>query len=164
MNKVHFLKTNSGKKGEGMPVVRNPQFYFKEGFCWTLLLNEYSEYQKSRIKERTVNDVNAMALYPFSDCEKLLKYFISLINSYFIYHYKRNFISSNAAFQINDARQLPVKIPSETEINYFNNLFEEAFSIKQKQFSSAISEEKADELLEPIQKKLDKIVENLYSI
>ena len=164
MNKVHFLKTNSGKKGEGMPVVRNPQFYFKEGFCWTLLLNEYSEYQKSRIKERTVNDVNAMALYPFSDCEKLLKYFISLINSYFIYHYKRNFISSNAAFQINDARQLPVKIPSETEINYFNNLCEEAFSIKQKQFSSAISEEKADELLEPIQKKLDKIVESLYSI
>lgn len=28
---VRFLKTNSGKKGEGMPVVRNPQFYFREG-------------------------------------------------------------------------------------------------------------------------------------
>lgn len=27
---VRFLKTNSGKKGEGMPVVRNPQFYFRE--------------------------------------------------------------------------------------------------------------------------------------
>ena len=32
---VHFLKTNSGKKGEGMPVVRNPQFYFKEGFVFS---------------------------------------------------------------------------------------------------------------------------------
>ena len=31
---VRFLKTNSGKKGEGMPVVRNPQFYFREDiFC-----------------------------------------------------------------------------------------------------------------------------------
>ena len=30
---VRFLKTNSGKKGEGMPVVRNSQFYFREGFC-----------------------------------------------------------------------------------------------------------------------------------
>ena len=29
---VRFLKTNSGKKGEGMPVVRNPQFYFRERF------------------------------------------------------------------------------------------------------------------------------------
>ena len=27
---VRFLKTSSGKKGEGMPVVRNPQFYFRE--------------------------------------------------------------------------------------------------------------------------------------
>ena len=32
INSVHFLKTNSGKKGEGMPVVRNPQFYFREHF------------------------------------------------------------------------------------------------------------------------------------
>lgn len=30
-NTVRFLKTNSGKKGEGMPVVRNPQFYFRDG-------------------------------------------------------------------------------------------------------------------------------------
>lgn len=32
---VRFLKTNSGKKGEGMPVVRNQMFYFKERFCST---------------------------------------------------------------------------------------------------------------------------------
>ena len=73
------MKTNSGKKGEGMPVVRNPQFNFKEGLCWILTLNESSEYQKSRIKEKTVNDVNAMALYPFEDCSDLLKYFNKLI-------------------------------------------------------------------------------------
>lgn len=32
---VHFLKTNSGKKGAGMPVVRNAQFYFREPFFTT---------------------------------------------------------------------------------------------------------------------------------
>ncbi len=32
INIVQFLKTNSGKKGEGMPVVRNPQFYFLGSF------------------------------------------------------------------------------------------------------------------------------------
>lgn len=35
---VRFLKTNSGKKGEGMPVVRNPQFYFMEGFVGKMLI------------------------------------------------------------------------------------------------------------------------------
>ena len=32
------MKTNSGKKGEGMPVVRNPQFYFKEGYFTIIIL------------------------------------------------------------------------------------------------------------------------------
>src|SRR5690606_34834022 len=32
---VKFLKKNSGKKGKGMPVVRNAKFYFKSGFCWS---------------------------------------------------------------------------------------------------------------------------------
>jgi len=35
---VRFLKTNSGKKGEGMPVVRNPQFYFRELFSGILVM------------------------------------------------------------------------------------------------------------------------------
>ena len=50
---VKFLKTNSGKKGKGMPVVRNPKFYFKEGFCWT---DVHTTYIKSRLKENGVYD------------------------------------------------------------------------------------------------------------
>lgn len=147
-----------------MPVVRNPQFNFKEGFCWILTLNESSEYQKSRIKEKTVNDVNAMALYPFEDCSHLLKYFICLINSYTVFSYKRNFISSNSAFQINDARQLPIIIPDKETLKLFDEIFDNALKIKKQQFSSAISEEKADEILEPLQKKLDNLVEKLYFV
>ena len=71
-----------------MPVVRNPQYYFKEGFCWTFTLNENSEYQKTRIKEKSVNDVNAMALYPFEDINLSSKFYTCLLNSYFIFHYK----------------------------------------------------------------------------
>ncbi len=41
---VKFLKENSGKKGEGMPVVRNPQFYFREGFCWNNVTNAMKKY------------------------------------------------------------------------------------------------------------------------
>ena len=89
---VQFLKTDPKARYQGYG------FFFKEGFCWILTLNESSEYQKARIKEKTVNDVNAMALYPFEDCKEFLKYFICLINSYTVFQYKRNFISSNSAF------------------------------------------------------------------
>ena len=54
------MKTNSGKKGEGMPVVRNPQFYFKEGFCWTDI---NSTFLKARIKDKGVFDVVSMTLF-----------------------------------------------------------------------------------------------------
>ncbi|MDO4978749.1 MAG: Eco57I restriction-modification methylase domain-containing protein, partial [Candidatus Saccharibacteria bacterium] len=43
---VRFLKTNSGKKGSGMPVVRNPQYYFKEGFCWSAINSTYLKCRK----------------------------------------------------------------------------------------------------------------------
>ena len=46
---VQFLKTNSGKKGEGMPVVRNPQFYFREGLCWSDI---NTTFLKCRKKEK----------------------------------------------------------------------------------------------------------------
>ena len=60
------MKTYSGKKGEGMPVVRNPQFYFKEGFCWNNVLmptKEESMFIKARIKGISVNDVASMSMY-----------------------------------------------------------------------------------------------------
>ena len=104
---VRFLKTNSGKKGEGMPVVRNPQFYFREGFCW---IDVNSTYLKARIKANGVFDVLSMSLFtmtpPLPDW-----YFVALINSEFISLYVDNFINNTSHFQINDARQLPIIIP-----------------------------------------------------
>ena len=105
-----------------------------------------------------------MALYPFEDYSEYLKYFICLLNSYTIFQYKRNFISSNSAFQINDARQIPIIIPSENHLKKFGSIFDAAIKIKKQQFSSAISEEKANEMLSSIQKELDELVEELYSV
>ena len=155
---VQFLKTDPKARYQGYG------FFFKEGFCWILTLNESSEYQKARIKEKTVNDVNAMALYPFEDCKEFLKYFICLINSYTVFQYKRNFISSNSAFQINDARQLPIVIPTEKQLEAFKGIFDRAYKIKRQQFSGIVSEEKAEMLLESIQQELDKLVEELYGV
>ena len=77
INSVHFLKTNSGKKGEGMPVVRNPQFYFREGFCWNNVLTTYLRCKK---KEKTVQSTESMSF--FSCSENIPEYFfVYLLNS-----------------------------------------------------------------------------------
>lgn len=71
---VRFLKTNSGKKGEGMPVVRNPQFYFREGFCW---IDVNSTYLKARIKANGVFDVLSMSLFTMTNLPDW--YYVALI-------------------------------------------------------------------------------------
>ena len=156
---VGFLKTNSGRKGMGMPVVRNPQFYFKEGFCWT---DVNSTYLKSRIKNTGVFDVLSMSL--FTQVEIPDWYFVCLINSKFISFYVDNFINSTSHFQINDARQLPIVIPSSLQLKRLEEIFNSALQIKEKQFSKEISEESAQIKLEHIQKQLDAEVLNLYHL
>ena len=64
INSVQFLKTNSGKKGEGMPVVRNPQFYFREGLCWSDI---NTTFLKCRKKEKSIHDVKSMSIFGVSD-------------------------------------------------------------------------------------------------
>ncbi len=154
---VKFLKENSGKKGEGMPVVRNLQFYFREGFCWT---DVNSTYLKARIKENGVYDVLTMSLFSSTFLPDLL--FVCIINSKFISEYVDNFVNSTSHFQINDARQLPIIIPTSKQLNFFESLFTRAVSIQKDKFSDKISKQQADELLNVIQKELDNFVENMY--
>jgi len=96
-----------------MPVVRNPQFYFREGFCWT---DVNSTYLKSRIKENGVYDVLTMSLFTKTYLPDLL--FVCLINSSFISEYVYSFINSTSHFQINDARQLPIIIPNDNQLQF----------------------------------------------
>ena len=161
---VRFLKTNSGKKGEGMPVVRNPQFFFKEGFCWIFTLNENSEYQKARYKAKTVNDVNAMALYTLQGSPLSIKYLVTLFNSYFIFWYKRAFINSTAAFQINDARLIPVVIPTMEQLNELEQVFDNAVRTKRKFEDCIITEEQANTFFAEQQNLIDKIVSQIYDV
>ena len=71
-------KSHSGHSGAGMPVVRNPQFYFRNGFCWSDVLDPSNAYIKCRLKGNTVNDVKSMSLYDESGLGD--KYFVFNIN------------------------------------------------------------------------------------
>ena len=156
---VHFLKTNSGKKGAGMPVVRNPQFNFREGFCWSDI---NTTYLKCRKKDKSINDVKSMSMYGIS--EKVPEYYIvSLINSSFISEYVNDFINNTQTFQINDARQLPIIVPNSEQLDSIYLLYMEAIKIK-KNFFQDKNIALCNKLLLDIQEKLDRIVKELYTV
>lgn len=156
---VKFLKENSGKKGEGMPVIRNPQFYFREGFCWsdihTLLI-------KCRYKTNGIHDVKSMSLFSINDEEIPNYYFTSLLNSTLLSNYDFFFVNNTQTFQINDARQLPIIIPNAAQLHVFENIFNRAVALQKDKFSGKISELLAERELDKIQKELDKFVEGMY--
>jgi len=157
---VKFFYKNSGKKGQGMPVVRNPDFYFREGFCWT---DVNSTYLKSRLKENGIYDVLSMSLFSMVDSIPDW-YFVFIINSKFISEYVDDFINSTSHFQINDARQLPIIIPDNNKLIEFENIFNRAYEVKKKQFDGAFTKKEAEYHLEKIQKIVDKMVYQLYGL
>jgi hypothetical protein len=143
-----------------MPVLRNPQYYFREGFCWSDI---NTTYLKCRKKQKSINDVKSMSLY--SVTETIPEYFfICIINSTFMSYYVDDFVNNTQTFQINDARQLPVVIPSKNLLTEFNNLFDDAIAAKKKQFSKVKSIENIEAEIISIQEKVDKKVVELYGI
>ena len=155
---VRFMKTYSGKKGEGMPVVRNPQFYFKEGFCWNNVLmptKEESMFIKARIKGISVNDVASMSMYSlFTQTPNY--YFVSLLGSKWLYDYLKTFINNTVNLQINDFRLFPIIIPNKEQLNDVYSLFHAAYENKANNGSA--------KELSVIEREIDSMIEQLYTI
>lgn len=157
---VTFLKKNSGKKGKGMPVVRNPQFYFKTGLCYSDIKTFYLRCRK---KDKTIHDVKSMSL--FSATDKITdNYLILLINSKLIAQIIYYFVNNTPSFQINDCRSIPIVIPNEKQLKEINQIVNKAIEIQENYFNSIISKEKKDELLENIQKDVDELVLKIYKM
>lgn len=158
INSVLFLKTNSGKKGEGMPVVRNPQFYFREGFRWSAINGTRSTNDlKFCFKSKSVNDVQGMSLCCATDLITS-QYITAIGNADFISKYTEGFVNSTVIFQINDCRQIPIIIPTKKELTEFEAIFEEAKLAVQKSNNNSRAE------LKEIKKRVDKKVINLYHL
>jgi hypothetical protein len=155
---VKFLKENSGKKGKGMPVLRNPDFYFKEGFCWNDI---HTVLIKARYKGISVHDVVGMSLFPILDT-LTAKYIVCIINSHFASEYSFEFLNNTSHFQINDARCLPIIVPNKKQLDDFENIFDRAYQVQKEKFSKKITIESAEQKLEMIQHELDEKVNELY--
>jgi hypothetical protein len=114
------------------------------------------------MKANGVFDVLSMSL--FSKVNIPDWYFVCIINSMLLSFYVDNFINNTSHFQINDARQLPVIIPSEKQFDDFEKLFNAAIAIKKKQISNKTTVDKVETELSAIQEKLDRMVVELYRI
>lgn len=146
------MKTNSGKKGAGMPVVRNPQFFFREGICWSDI---NTTYLKCRKKSKSIHDVKSMSIFAVSS-KVPEDYIITLINTSFISHYVDDYVNNTQTFQINDARQLPVVIPDEEEIQQAQAIVEMAIKIK--------TGCQIDTRLEELQMKAERLIIGIYHL
>lgn len=142
---VHFLKTDPKARYQGY------SFYFREGLCWSDI---NTTFLKCRKKEKSIHDVKSMSIFGVTDAVPE-NYIITLINSTFISYYVDNFVNNTQTFQINDARQLPIIIPSRDEIEDAMKFVTEAISLKK---SGRENE------LPIIQKQVDKYVEIIYNL
>jgi hypothetical protein len=157
---VKFLKGNSGKKGIGNPVVRNPQFYFREGFCYS---DVNSTYLKARLKPESVYDVTSMSFFSMTD--KVPNYYIiSLINSEFVAWLVDAFLNNTSHFQINDCRFLPIPVPTKDQLNECKRFFDEAVETQKDFFDGIIGEAERDNKLSDIQKVVDDFALKVYKI
>ena len=146
-----------------MPVVRNPQYYFKEGFCWNNVLNPQARLLKTKLKVKSVNDVGSMSLSSIIDNIPDF-YFVILLNSDILFDYYREFLNITVNIQINDIRQLPIIIPSEEQLRKYKTLFDEIIVFKKQEFNNIIDEITSENKIKTKEFQLNKLVNKLYGI
>ena len=143
---VQFLKTDPRARYQGYT------FYFREGLCWSDI---NTMFLKCRKKEKSIHDVKSMSIFGVSN---LLSedYIITMINSTLISHYVDNFVNNTQTFQINDARQLPIIIPTSPDDEQAKSFVSNAIKIKKGHTTN--------NALDVIQKEVDSYVEKIYNL
>jgi hypothetical protein len=114
------------------------------------------------LKDATVNDVASMSLFDESNIGD--KYFVITLNSYFHFKLLREFFNTTVNIQINDLKKLPIRVPSKQQVKAFNEKFDACLKIKKGEFAGKYTESQAQALLQPIEKEIDRMVEELYGI
>lgn len=91
-------------------------------------------------------------------------FYVVVINTSFMSLYVDNFINNTSHFQINDARQVPIVIPTESQLHKAKELFNNAFDIKRKQLRQELQEEVALASISSIEASVESLVRSIYGI
>ena len=134
---VRFLKTDPKARYQGYT------FYFREGLCWSDI---NTTFLKCRIKQKSIHDVKSMSI--FGVCDKVPeKYILCVINSTLISYYVDTFVNNTQTFQINDARQLPIIVPTSEQLSFCNTLAKTAIVQKIKGKESSNTQKELDDFI-----------------
>lgn len=110
-----------------------------------------------------VNDVGSMALHSMSELVPNY-YIVCLGNSFLFSRYSESFLNFTVNFQINDARLLPIIIPTYSQLAHFDAIFKEVLTIRKLQNSYTISYKVGEKKMSMIQVKNNESVCDLYQI
>ena len=88
-------------------------------------------------------------------------FYVCLINTNLMSFYVDNFINNTSHFQINDARQTPVVIPTLEQMDNLESIYNRAYNA---QTNDNISETERYTLLQSVQIELDNAVMKLYGV
>ena len=154
---VGYLKADPKARYQGY------LYYFREGFCWTNILNPQARLLKTKLKVKSVNDVGSMSLSSIIDNIPDF-YFVILLNSDILFDYYREFLNITVNIQINDIRQLPIIIPSEEQLRKYKTLFDEIIVFKKQEFNSIIDKITSENKIKTKEIQLNKLVNKLYGI
>ena len=78
--------------------------------------------------------------------------------------YVDNFINNTSHFQINDARQVPIRIPSEEQLRQAKRLFYNAFETKRKQLRKELSDDDSLKMISSIERSVESLIISIYKI
>lgn len=124
-------------------------------------MNPNARLLKAKLKASSVNDVGSMSLYPIGKLES--DFFIAVLNSNLIFDVYCEFINCTVNVQINDLRQLPIRIPDEKQLSKIKLLISNVLQTKKRisaSFSSYSSNKKSDKL----ETEIDTTISKLYLI
>ena len=130
---VEWLFSNSGKKAPQMPVMRNPEFFFREGVGWTRGANHVA--LKCKLVAPAVMDVNAMKLSPAPASGISAPFLLAVLNSDIVSFYLKKFLAHTWMAQISDVRMMPLVMPTKAQEERLKELAERALEAKRLTFA-----------------------------
>ncbi|MEI0517540.1 hypothetical protein [Brachyspira murdochii] len=152
------MKTDSKARWQGY------NFFFKSGFNWNLINGtRFTNDLKFKLSNGSVYDVGGMTM---SNLYNKIneKFIICICNSNLINRYTEAFINCTVNFQINDARQIPIIIPTEKQLKEAEALFDRGKRIREDRINGVIDEVTEEKLLKELQNEVDVFVLGLYGL
>lgn len=155
---VDILKTDPKARWQGYT------FFFKNGFTWNLINGtRFTNDLKFKVSNGSVYDVGGMTM--FNLYKKINeKFIICVCNSNLINRYTEAFINCTVNFQINDARQIPIVIPTEKQLKEAEALFDRGKAIREDRINGVIDEKTEGVQLKELQADVDRFVLKLYGL